>query len=93
MLDAIVAAQQTLVLTYTGANETTGQPGPPAVPLQELLDALDETAAGATDRVLRRHPLQAFDQRNLDPVQPFSFDAQALAVARAAAGPRRPAPP
>ncbi len=92
MLDAIVAAQQTLVLTYTGANETTGQPRPPAVPLQELLDSLDETAAGAGERVLRRHPLQAFDQRNLDPKQPFSFDAQALAGAQAAAGPRRPAP-
>lgn len=91
MLDAIVAAQQTLVLTYTGANETTGQPRPPAVPLQELLDSLDQTATGATDRVVRRHPLQPFDQRNLDPKQPFSFDTQALAGALAAAGPRRPA--
>jgi exodeoxyribonuclease V gamma subunit len=92
MLDAIVAAQQTLVLTYTGANETNGQTRPPAVPLQELLDALDDTAAGASEHVLRRHPLQSFDQRNLDPKQPFSFDPQALAGAQAAAAPRRAAP-
>ncbi len=40
MLDAIMAARRHLVVTYTGANETTGQPRPPAVPLRELLDAL-----------------------------------------------------
>jgi exodeoxyribonuclease V gamma subunit len=92
MLDAIVAAQQTLVLTYTGANETTGQSRPPAVPLQELLDALDETATGAAAKVLTRHPLQAFDRRNFEPSAPFSFDPQALAGARAAAAERHPAP-
>ncbi len=91
MLDAVVAAEQTLVLTYTGANETTGQTRPPAVPLQELLDALDETAAGAARQVVRRHPLQPYDGRNLEVARPFSFDVQALAGARAASGPRQPA--
>jgi exodeoxyribonuclease V gamma subunit len=92
MLDAIVAATEHLVVTYTGANETTGQPRPPAVPLGELLDTLDATAVGAKQHVLRRHPLQAFDARNLDPVAPFSFDAGALAGARATTG-ERAAPP
>ena len=32
-LDAILAAEETLVVTYTGANEHTGAPRPPAVPL------------------------------------------------------------
>jgi exodeoxyribonuclease V gamma subunit len=92
MLDAIVAARQTLVVTYTGATETTGLPRPPAVPLQELLDALEETAEGAAAHVHREHPLQAFDPRNLEAHEPFSFDGQSLAGARAAAGPRVPAP-
>ncbi len=92
MLDAIIAARQTLVVTYTGATETTGLSRPPAVPLQELMDALAVTATGAVAHVLIDHPLQAFDPRNLDPGTPFSFDAQSLAGARAAASPRVPAP-
>ena len=77
-LDAILAAEETLVVTYTGANEHTGAEKPPAVPLGELLDALDTTAitpshsssARATDPAVRdqvvvHHPLQPFDVRNL----------------------------
>ena len=41
---------------------------------------------------LKEHPLQAFDPRNLDEAKPFSFDAQSLAGARAAAA-DRVAPP
>lgn len=104
LLDAILAATETLVVTYTGANEYSGQPRPPAVPLGELLDALDLTATppGATgsvaDAVTVRHPLQPFDRRNVTPGElvertPFSFDRAALAGARAATAPRRPAPP
>ena len=47
LLDAILAATQTLVVTYTGANEFSGQPRPPATPLGEVLDALDRTATPA----------------------------------------------
>ena len=89
MLDAIMSATEHLVVTYTGANETTGQPRPPAVPLGELLDTLDATVTGGKAHVLTHHPLQAFDPRNLVPADPFSFDRAALEGARAAAGPRR----
>ncbi|KQT92031.1 exodeoxyribonuclease V subunit gamma [Marmoricola sp. Leaf446] len=92
MLDAVVAATEHLVVTYTGAHETTGAPRPPAVPLGELLDAVELTVPGGRDHVLRSHPLQAFDQDNLVPPRPFSFDGAALAGARAAARPRE-APP
>jgi exodeoxyribonuclease V gamma subunit len=90
MLDAILAATEHLVVTYTGANETTGQPRPPAVPLGELLDTLDETVEGGKRHALRQHPLQSFDPGNLDAARPFSFDTAALAGARAAAAPRTP---
>ena len=93
LLDAIMAASETLVVTYTGADEHTGQPRPPAVPLGELLDALDRTVdSPVRDRVLRRHPLQSFDVRNLAAEDPFSFDTAALAGALTAAGVRRTAP-
>ncbi|GAB7007176.1 exodeoxyribonuclease V subunit gamma [Nocardioides sp. AN3] len=103
LLDAIMATTETLVVTYTGANEFSGQPRPPAVPLGELLDTLDLTASTEDGRpvseaVTVRHPLQPFDRRNLvagelTPGEPFSFDRAALAGARAALSERRPVPP
>ena len=98
LLDAILAATQTLVITYTGANEVSGRPRPPAVPLGEVLDALDATASTADGRpvseaVTIHHPLQPFDAKNVTPggLLPgatFSFDLAAAAGARAASGPR-----
>ncbi|MFC5177549.1 exodeoxyribonuclease V subunit gamma [Nocardioides taihuensis] len=99
LLDALLAADETLVITYTGANEHTGATRPPAVPLGEILDAADRTtSAPVRDRVLVRHPLQPYDARNLEPGglvgdEPFSFDRAALAAAEAAAGERCERPP
>ncbi|WP_141014691.1 exodeoxyribonuclease V subunit gamma [Nocardioides sambongensis] len=99
LLDAVLAARDRLVITYAGAGEHTGQERPPAVPVGELLDALDRTAAAPVrERVLTRHPLQPYDVRNHQPGAlvregPFSFDRSTLAGARAAVGPRSaPAP-
>ena len=89
-LDAIIAATDKLVITYTGHGEHTGAERPPAVPLGELLDALDRTTAGpARGRVLTHHPLQPFDEANfvagrLREDGAFTFDRLALAGARAA---------
>ena len=100
LLDALLAATERVVVTYTGANEHSGAVRPPAVPLGEILDAADRTLAEPVrHHVLTRHPLQPYDPRNLLPEElvrsdprPFSFDAAALAGARAAAGERVPPP-
>ena len=96
LLDAIGAATQTLVVTYTGANEYSGQARPPAVPLAELLDTLRVTAEQPVD-VVTVHPLQPFDIRNVTPGAllpdgPFTFDPTALTAAQASAGQRADRP-
>ncbi|OBI18761.1 exodeoxyribonuclease V subunit gamma [Mycobacterium sp. E2327] len=99
LLDAIGAATEKLVITYTGANEYSGQPRPPAVPLAELLDTLDMTVPGGVrEGVLVEHPLQPFDIDNvkpgaLVPKVPFSFDKTVLRAARVAGGQRGERPP
>jgi exodeoxyribonuclease V gamma subunit len=99
LLDAIGAATEKLVITYTGANEYSGQDRPPAVPLAELLDTLDMTTTEKVrKRVVAKHPLQPFDIRNvipgrLIPNEPFTFDPTALRAARASTAERKEQPP
>jgi exodeoxyribonuclease V gamma subunit len=99
LLDAIGAATEKLVITYTGANEYSGQDKPPAVPLAELLDTLDlTTPEKVRDRIVVKHPLQPFDIRNvipgkLIPNEPFTFDPTVLRAARASTGERKEQPP
>ncbi|HSP20487.1 MAG TPA: hypothetical protein VLQ79_13280, partial [Myxococcaceae bacterium] len=102
LLDALMAASERLLVTYSGNDERTNTPRPPAVPVGELLDEIDATVrlpdGQARDRVLVRHPLQPFDPRNFSPgelggVQAWSFDRVTLEGARALSGPRSPTPP
>lgn len=77
LLDAVAAAGETLVVTYSGRGEHTGAPKPPAVPLGEILSALETTATATpapdgssrsvADLVVVEHPLQPFDESNLVP--------------------------
>lgn len=92
LLDALMSAGDTLLLLYTGADPVTGAIRPPAVPLGEVLDVVQQTA-GSLDDVLTRHPLQPFDGRSFDAAKPFSFDTASLAGARAAVQARTPVPP
>jgi exodeoxyribonuclease V gamma subunit len=101
LLDAIGAATEKLVITYTGSNEYSGQDRPPAVPLAELLDTLDATTTEKVrDRLVVKHPLQPFDIRNVTPGElgmpdgtPFSFDTTVKRAAIASTGERKEQPP
>ncbi|MCW2786344.1 MAG: recC [Marmoricola sp.] len=88
-LDAIMAATEHLVITYTGFNEASGQDRPPSVPLREFLDVVEATAAGD---VVRPHRSQAFHAdylvRDRSGRGPFSFDPDAARAARSAASDR-----
>ena len=103
LLDAILSASDQLVITYSGADERTNAPRPPAVPVGELLDTLDvsfrtESGADVRQQLLTRHPLQPFDPANfarskLGVPGPFSFDPASLGGARAIVAPRHPPRP
>jgi exodeoxyribonuclease V gamma subunit len=102
LLDAVLAASERLIITYTGNDERTNLTRPPAIPVAELLDAVERTVRSddrpPREQVQIRHPLQPFDPRNfiagaLTPDKPWSFDQVALGGARALAGPRQTRPP
>ncbi|HEV2059566.1 MAG TPA: exodeoxyribonuclease V subunit gamma, partial [Solirubrobacteraceae bacterium] len=99
LLDALLAATDRLIVTYTGNDERTNMPRPPAVPVGELLDVVDRTVRladgdrDARSHVVVRHPLQPFDPRNFARGEvvrerAWSFDRVALDGARAIVGPR-----
>jgi exodeoxyribonuclease V gamma subunit len=102
LLDALLAATERLLITYTGNDERTNVRRPPAVPVGELLDIVERTvrcdSGSARDAVEIRHPLQPFDPRNfiagkLVAGARWGFDRQALAGARALSGQRAPRGP
>ncbi len=96
LLDALLAATDHLIITYSGRDERSNRPRPPCAPVAELLDVVDATfdtgdGRRARERVVVAHPLQTFDPRNFRPGElgrdgPWSFDRVSLAGARAAAG-------
>ena len=102
LLDALLAASERLIVTYTGNDERTNTARPPAVPLGELLDVIDATVrvpdGAARDHVIIRHPLQPFDPRNFTAGAiagdgPWSFDHTTLEGARALLVERAGTPP
>lgn len=103
LLDALLAAGDRLLITFSGNDERTNAPRPPAVPVGELLDVVDRTVRTddgrpAREAVTIRHPLQPFDPRAFVPGRlrgdgPFGFDHAALEGARALTGERAAVPP
>ena len=89
-----MSAQERLVVIFAGSDPRSGVEIPPAVPIGELLDALDTTArtedgAPIRSKITTRHPLQPFDVANFVPGglgsrAGFSFDRAGLRAVRAA---------
>lgn len=103
LLDAVLAAGEVLIISYSGRDIRTNEVLPPCVPVNELLDVIDATfrtddGTPARARVMHQHPLHPSDQRCFVPRQlgshgPWGFEPLMLAGARAAAGPREAARP
>ena len=53
LLDAVLAATDHLLITYSGRDECTNHPRPPAVPVAELLDVVDRTVRAPDGRPAR----------------------------------------
>jgi exodeoxyribonuclease V gamma subunit len=105
LLDAVLAAEEHLIVVFAGMDPRSGVDIPPAVPVKELMDAVDSTVRTpdgqpASHRVTVTHRLQPFDPDNFAPgiLEPagaaasFSFDRAALRGAQALVS-ERAAPP
>ena len=93
LLDALLAATDQLIVTYTGNDERTNLVRPPAVPIGELLDVVDRTVRSdegrARDKVETRHPLQPFDPKNFTPGELMPARGVELRLRSRSTGPRR----
>lgn len=88
LLNAVMSARETLIITCTGADISNNKETPLAVPVQELIEVTDaflharsKSPYGAQQLVVR-HPRQNFDSSTLTPGlvyanAPFTFDPQA----------------
>ncbi len=89
LLDAVMAAGDHLIITYSGRDELTNSELPPAVPIAELQDTLgDMVGADAMAHLVTTHPLQSFSEANFKPGElgvagAFGYDPMHLAGARA----------
>ncbi len=82
-LEAILAARDALIITYTGQSNQTNQSLPPSVLVGELLDHVDASFVGPGESLARKslvveHPLQAFSPRYFDGSDSKLFSYSAL---------------
>ena len=88
LLNAVMSARDTLIITCTGADISNNKETPLAVPVQELIEVTDtflhtrSKNPYGTQQLVVRHPRQNFDSSTLTPGlvytnAPFTFDPQA----------------
>lgn len=85
LLDAIMAAGDAVIITYSGIDPRSGHQRPPCVPIAELLRTLHPMVSVTT------HPLQPYHPQVFTGDRP-GFDPQAHAAATAARRPSTPRP-
>ncbi|MGI9017525.1 MAG: exodeoxyribonuclease V subunit gamma [Euzebya sp.] len=88
LLDAIMAAEDAVVVTYSGIDERSGQKRSPCVPIAELIRVIDRLAASGSATFTTSHPLHPHDPAAFTPARP-GFDPQAFAAAKASLTPGR----
>ncbi|PIE68529.1 MAG: exodeoxyribonuclease V subunit gamma [Deltaproteobacteria bacterium] len=81
-LEAILAARDTLYLSYCGQSEKNGEHLPPSVVVAELLELLDK--GYGIKNIVVSHPLYPFSSRYFDNSCPdlFSYSEEDLSVAQ-----------
>ncbi len=68
LLDALMAADDYLIVTYSGRDELTNAEFPPSTPIAQLRDLVHEMVGeGQSDSVVTYHPLQPFSESNFRP--------------------------
>ena len=88
LLNAVMSARDTLIITCTGADISNNKETPLAVPVQELIEFIDTVLHArannpyGTQQLVVRHPRQNFHGSTLTPGlvyanTPFTFDPQA----------------
>lgn len=96
LLEALLSARDRLVITWAGRHPRTNEERPPAVPISELLDALDATVPWSSEqgrpsvRCRIEHPLQAFDPSLFDGTRFRSFDGRLAGILGGSAPPPPP---
>lgn len=84
LLDALMAAEDHLIVTYSGRDSLTNAAYPPAVPIADLEDTLhDMVGADGLEHIVTHHPLQSFSDLNfvagrLGVAGPWAFDPMQL---------------
>ena len=92
MLEAILAAEDGLVVTYSGYDPQTGAEQPAAAPIDELMMVVQSSFTVPTDwRV--DHPLQPFSPRLFTVDRPLSHDTRMMSAAQKMLRDPSPRPP
>jgi len=83
-LEALLAARDTVYLSYVGRSVKTNEPLPPSVVVSELLEVLQRRHGIAPTALVAEHPLHPFSRRYFDgrKARLFSYDTEACAAAR-----------
>jgi exodeoxyribonuclease V gamma subunit len=95
LLEAVLSAREHLMVFYSGRDASSDERLPPAVPVAELLDAVELSFAppaglgSVRQSVLVEHPVQPFSERAFA-MPPRSFDRRLREVALRLRGPRAP---
>jgi len=93
-LEALLSAREVFYLSYVGQSLRDNKPLPPSVLVSELLDYVAENFDVAIDKLVVRHPLQAFSSRNFAGEDGlFSYSADNCAAGIISEKHRSEAPP